>query len=197
MDNLNHLFSEGMLTCPNHPAKDENYINIGDQTLIESRNKKQIPVKPGGYFDDYVAFYFGNRPPMLYNIQQGFKNVIRRHPREIVYLVTSFPAVKEAELSFVFTDGHAYHNFTQFFNHESDLKLVDWNAVNLKRWDETEDDPDRKRRKQAEFLIYKEAPLELIRAIIVYDDAAKKQILSIFEQYDFECNVLVKPNWYY
>lgn len=197
MDNLNHLFSEGMLTCPNHPAKDENYFNIGDQTLIESRNKKQIPVKPGGYFDDYVAFYFGNRPPMLYNIQQGFKNVIRRQPREIVYLVTSFPAVKEAELSFVFTDGHAYHNFTQFFNHESDLKLVDWNAVNLKRWDETEDDPDRKRRKQAEFLIYKEAPLELIRAIIVYDDAAKKQILSIFEQYDFECNVLVKTNWYY
>jgi hypothetical protein len=197
MDNLNHLVSEKILACPNHSTKDENYINIGDQTLIESRNRRQIPVNPGGYFEDYVAFYFGNRPPMLYNIQKGFKNATKRNPCEIVYLVTTLSTVKQAGLSFVFTDGHAYHNFTQFFNQENDLKHVDWNAVNLKRWDETEDDPDRKRRKQAECLIYKELPLKLIKAIIVYDETAKSKILSIFKQYDFDCDVLIKPKWYY
>ena len=197
IDNLDYILTRGILTCPNHPLRDENYLNIGDQTLIKSRNKKQIPVEPGGYFHDYVAFYFGYRPPMLYEIQRGYNKVIKRHPSEIIYLVTTFDEVKNAGLSFVFTDGHAYHNFTQFFKHESELKHVDWSAVYLKKWNETEEDPDRKRRKQAELLIHKELPLELIKAFFTYDDAARQKILSIFGKHGFTCSVLVKPQWYY
>jgi len=48
---------------------------------------------------------------------------------------------------------------SQFFNDEDSLEEVDWNAVKLKRWTDTEDDPDRKRRKQAEFLVFNELPL--------------------------------------
>ncbi|MEA3448984.1 MAG: DUF4433 domain-containing protein [Bacteroidota bacterium] len=197
VDNLKHMLSKGVLTCPKHFIKDKNYVNIGDQTLIKSRNKKRIPVKPGGYFDDYVAFYFGSRPPMLYEIQNGFNNVTKRHPREIIYIVTDFYTVKDAGLSFVITDGHAYHNFTRFFNNDTGLKYVDWNAVKLKRWNDTEEDPDRKRRKQAECLIYRELSLELIKAFIVYDEVEKDKILTIFEQIGLKHNVFIKPQWYY
>lgn len=196
-DNLKHMLSKGVLTCPNHTIKDKNYVNIGDQTLIKSRNKKRIPLMPGSYFDDYVAFYFGPRPPMLYEIQNGFNNVTKRCPREIIYIVTDFHTIKDAGLTFVFTDGHAYHNFTRFFNNENDLKYVDWNAVKLKRWNDTEEDPDRKRRKQAECLIYRELSLELIKAFIVYDEVEKDKILTIFEQFGLKHNVFIKPQWYY
>lgn len=197
IDNLNFLLSEGVLTCPGHCSKNEHYINIGDQTLIENRKKRQIPLPPGGGFDNYVAFYFGYRQPMLYEIQKGFNNVQKRHPNEIVYLVTTFTTIKNAGLSFVFTDGHAYHNFTQFFNHENDLRYIDWNTIKLKQWNDTETDPDRKRRKQAECLIYHEVPLNLIKAFVVYNDTAKTKILSIFEKHGVVQPIYVKPQWYY
>lgn len=197
IDNLNYILSIGKLTCLNHSESDPNYINIGDTSLIRNRGTRDIPVNPKGNFTDYVAFYFGARPPMLYNIQNGFNEVIKRPPETIIYLVTSFPEVKKSNRQFVFTDGHAYHMMSQFYNKESDLKEVDWNAVKLVRWNDTEEDPDRKRRKQAEFLVYKELPINALIAIVVYNNEAKSKVLSIFEKYDLALNVVVKPSWYY
>jgi len=197
IDNLDYILTIGKLTCLNHSENDSNYTNIGDTTLIRSRGTRDIPVNPGGNFSDYVAFYFGARPPMLYNIQNGFNQVTKRAPETIIYLVTSFIEVKKSRRPFVFTDGHAYHMMSQFYNKESDLKEVDWNAAKLFRWNDTEEDPDRKRRKQAEFLVYKELPVGALVAIVVYNNDAKSKVFSIFEKYDSALDVVVKPNWYY
>jgi len=159
IDNLDFILESGKLTFPSHNDSDPNYIGIGDSTLIGSRNSKQISVEPNGNFTDYVAFYFGTRSPMLYAIQKGFNGVIQRNPQEIIYLVTTFENVTKNGCQYVFTDGHGYHLMSQFFNDEDSLEEVDWNAVKLKRWTDTEDDPDRKRRKQAEFLVFNELPL--------------------------------------
>ncbi len=149
IDNLDFILKSGRITCPNHQNCDPNYIGIGDSTLISSRSSKQINIAPGGCFTDYVVFYFGRRSPMLYNIQKEFNNVIKRVPDEIIYLVTTFENVIVNDSKFVFTDGHGYHNLSQFFNQAKDLDKVDWSATKLIRWNDTEDDPDRKRRKQA------------------------------------------------
>jgi len=85
---------------------------------------------------------------------------------------------------------------SQFFNDEDSLEEVDWNAVKLKRWTDTEDDPDRKRRKQAEFLVFNELPLDTLVAIVVYNETVKNEILTKFATYDSR-NVIVKTNWYY
>ena len=113
---------------------------------------------------------------MLYNIQKGYNNVVKRKPEDIIYLVTSFKTIKENKSEFVFTDGHGYHNLSQFFNDEKYLKEVDWKTVSLIKWNDTEDDPDRKRKKQAEFLIYKEVPFSMIKAIITYNESTKIKI---------------------
>ncbi len=197
IDNLDFILESGKLTCPNHPDCDPNYIGIGDATLINSRSTKEVNIEPYGNFTDYVAFYFGERSPMLYAIQKGFNGVTKRHPETIIYLVTTFTKIKEHESLYVFSDGHGYHLMSQFFNAEDDLEEVDWDIVNLRRWNDTEDDPDRKRRKQAEFLVYQELPLPAIVGIGVYNEAAKTNILTKFAEHDFVRDVIVKPDLYY
>jgi len=199
IDNLDYMIQTGIITCPNHPDADADYINIGDTTLISSRKSKEIQIAPGGTFSDYVIFYFGPRSPMLYKIQKGSHNVEKRKPEEIVYLVSSFNAIKEADKAFLFTDGHAYHNMSQFFNREEDLNEIDWKAVNLRDWYDTADDSDRKRRKQAEFLVYHELPFSAISHIAVYNERSKSIVLSKFMGNDISdtVEVIIKPKWYY
>lgn len=197
LNNLDFILKSGRVTCPNHFAADSNYINIGDTTLIRNRNVREINVEPKGTFSDYIAFYFGTRSPMLYNIQNGFQHVTKRKPEDIIYLVSSFEEIKKTETPYVFTDGHAYHLMTQFFNSEKYLNEVDWNAVSLAKWNDTEEDPDRKRRKQAEFLVYNEIPLSAIVAFVVYNDNAKSIVLAKFAETGYNGNIFVKPKWYY
>lgn len=196
-NNLDFILNSSKLTCPSHADSDPNYIGIGDSTLIESRNFKKIYIEPNGNFTDYVAFYFGTRSPMLYNIQNGYKGVEKRNPEEIVYLVTTFENIIKNNCQYVFTDGHGYHSMSQFFNDKNSLKEVDWETVNLARWNDTEDDPDRKRRKQAEFLVFNELPLTALVTIVVYNKKSEMEILTKFAKHNFDCKVIIKPDWYY
>lgn len=197
IDNLDFILKSGKLTCPSHTDSDPNYIGIGDTTLIGSRSSKLIDIEPKGNFTDYIAFYFGARSPMLYAIQKGFNGVTKRNPREIVYLVSDFENIKVKNCRYVFTDGHGYHSMSQFFNDEDGLEEVDWNAVKLIRWTDTEDDPDRKRRKQAEFLVFKELPLSALIGIVVHSEVVKNTVLIKLAEHEFTCKVIVKPNLYY
>ncbi len=149
--NLDYILQTGKLVCPNHKLSDANYVNIGDATLINSRHARTIPIPPKGSFSDYVSFCFGVRSPMLYSIQKGYNNVTKHSPDSIIYLVTIFEKIKESKQRYVFTDGHGYHQVTQFFKDDADPKHVDWTTVMLKQWNDTESDPDRKRRKQEEW----------------------------------------------
>ncbi len=197
IDNLDFILESGKLICPSNSSSDPNYIGIGDTTLINSRSSKGVNIEPNGNFTDYVSFYFGARSPMLYNIQKGFKGVTKRNPEKIVYLVTTFEKIKENKSQYVFSDGHGYHLMSQFFNAENGLDEVDWDTVSLTQWNDTEDDPDRKRRKQAEFLVYEQVPLSVIVGIGVYNEDAKTNILAKFAKHNFKCNVIVKPDLYY
>ena len=197
IDNLDFILKSKVISCPNSDNCDPNFIGIGDSSLIQSRKSKQIPIVPNGDFSDYVAFYFGARSPMLYNIKNGFKGVTKRKSEDIIYLITNFKTVQENKSKFVFTDGHGYHNFSQFFNKETDLKEVDWKIVNGIQWYDTEEDPDRKRKKQAEFLIHNEVPISMIGVIVVYNENKKTEILNKLTENNIECNVVVKPNLYY
>lgn len=197
IDNLDFILETGKLTASNHTDCDKNYIGIGDSKLINSRSKRRIEVAPYGNFTNYVSFYFGARSPMLYAIQKGFNDVTQRKPEKIIYLITTFEKIKESKIQYVFSDGHGYHFMSQFFNKEVDLKEVDWNIVKLKKWNDTEEDSDRKRRKQAEFLVYEALPISFIAGIVVYNETAKTNVLSKFAKYNFSCDVIVKKDLYY
>ncbi|MBK6902267.1 MAG: DUF4433 domain-containing protein [Saprospirales bacterium] len=75
--------------------------------------------------------------------------------------------LKAHHCQYCFTDGHAWDGMTSFYHQDKDLKQIDWDMVKEKQWANTDDDFDRKRRKQAEILVHRKAPIETLEAIVV------------------------------
>lgn len=59
------------------------------------------------------------------------------------------------------------------------------------------DDPDRKERRQAEFLVHRFLPWDLIREIGVRTRTVETAVKSILHQTDNPPTVNLRPNWYY
>lgn len=194
-ENLQILIDENKLVAPNY-ATNKKYIPIGEQQLIKLRGDKKVKLEPHGTLRDYISFYFGVRSPMLYCIANGY-DVQKLDQENIIYLITSIEKLDETGVKFVFTDGHSYAEITQYFNDISDLTKIDWKTVHSKRWNNLSDDPDRKRRKEAECLIHKELSFDKILAIAVYNQNASHYITNVLQKNNLNIPVLIKPDWYY
>lgn len=200
IDNLEHLLRKGICTR-DHKHADPNYINIGDNGLIAERTEHPVGIDPpGGNIGDYVPFYFGPLSPMLLNIKTGQRGIKQRSQREIIYICCKLDDVVDACEEWCFTDGHAINfRITEFYNDLDDLSEIDWNMVAQRYWRNQEDDMDRMRRKQAEFLVKSHVPVKCIAKVVVYDNSALKKAESIIQKVKREIPVEVNPgnNYYY
>lgn len=136
---------------------------------------------------------------MLYAIHKGFVDGYNRGQSEIVHLVSSAEAVEEDDdLRWVFTDGHAeMAPLTDFYNDLEDLDKIDWDVMGSTYWNDTDDDPDRKRRRQAEFLVHDFFPWKLIASIGVYGHATMEHVQQILKKSKHKPEVHIKGAWYY
>jgi hypothetical protein len=175
IDNLEYILSNEILTSPTHPLFDPKYIGIGDTSLKGSRSHTPISLSPFGTFSDYLAFYFGKRSPMLFNIYHGFMGVTKRPQEEIIYLVSTFDELKKSKKPFVFS----------------------MNAIRAKDWFDTESDPDRKRKKQAEILIHQDYNIENLIGIGVFNESALRKVTALLSKLGVTLKVKVALEWYY
>lgn len=194
--NLKILFEENEIKSRKF-SSNKNYISIGEKELISLRGTKEIPIKPFGAIEEYVSFYFGLRSPMLYCIKNGYSGAIKRPMKEIIYLVTSIETLQDYKCDFVFTDGHAYTELSAFYNNLTDLENIDWKTVQSTSWSDTQNDPDKKRRKQAECLIHKKLSLETIKTIAVFNKECSDYIREILKENNSQIPIIIKPEWYY
>lgn len=161
---------------------DINYINIGDRNLIKQRFDHPVALKNGGNLGDYVPFYFGGLSIMLYNIKNGHSGVEPLPQNDIVYICCKLDTIVQKGLEFIFTDGHAKNKTTRFFNDLTNLNQIDWSLVGKRYWNNTTDDNDRKRRKQAEFLIKSHVAPDCIDSIVVYDQEKHDFVTKIMDE---------------
>jgi hypothetical protein len=112
-------------------------------------------------------------------------------------LVTYAETVADAGLGFAFTDGHSTVRFTEFFNDLEALSRIDWPLMRAKYWHDTHDDNDRLRRRQAEFLVHRFCPWQLIQRIGVKTDAIGRDVSHIMQTACHQPVVEVRRNWYY
>lgn len=191
--NIPHIHQNG-ITHTRSSNANSFYVSIGDESLISKRNNALLPnnKKVG----DYVPFYFGYRMPMLYVIQKGFNGVSSTSPENIVYCITSVEKMISQKLDFVFTDGHAFDSFSSFYK-PSEIdnieNIIDKKAINSQYWID-ENDLDKKRRKEAEFLVLGDIQRVAIIGFIVYNEEAKLKLLSF--GIDNE-QVHLKPKYYF
>jgi len=197
IDNLEGIIRAGGLLA--HNGVDETYTDIAHQTIQSRRNQTPVRCPPGGVLHDYVPFYFCRRSPMLYAIHKDNIDGYSGGQQSIVYLVSELARVQQAGLTFVFTDGHAIMQFSEFYNNVADLDKIDWSLMQARIWIDTDEDPDRKRRRQAEFLLHLQCPWPLIAGIGVFDKTMKFRVESMLESLKPEHlpRVKVLRDWYY
>ena len=196
--NLPNIIKDGGLWCDSESVRRNlQPVEIAYTEIKERRTRKQVPLPPGGVLAEYVPFYFCNRSPMLYTLHKGNVPVYRDGQPNILHLVSSAEAVSLANLPFVFTDGHAVVNLSLYYNRLNDLNQVDWKVIEDWRWHDTINDNDRRRRKQAEFLVQRFFPFSLLQEIGVYSAALKDRVLSLLENTEHKPIVRIQREWYY
>ncbi|MCB9230384.1 MAG: DUF4433 domain-containing protein [Bacteroidia bacterium] len=193
VQNVPHALEHGLWTAAS-PNANPGYIPIGDSEIIHARKAMPIHVPSGGTLSDYIPFYFGARSPMLYIIKKGFHFVKKIPQSEIVYLVVPFENVKNSGVEWCFTDGNARDYSSRHFSEETQLEELDWEVINSQDWKNREDDMDRKRRKQAEFLVKEHVPAACISHIIVYDENTAKFVQGHVDNLRMTIRVGVSPN---
>jgi hypothetical protein len=202
LDNLHAICESGDLRCDAVAREGWTRTEVGDPEIKESRRRRSIPIAPGGQVGDYVPFYFATRSPMMYRIACDHRDsVAGRYPggdRPLAYLVTTVGSVVDAQLDWVATDGNAATATTEFTSDLQRLEtIVDWPLMVAERWNNTADDPDRQRRRMAEFLVYDRLPISLIRWIGTSSEGLASQVRIQLRDHPLAGRVIVRPHWYY
>lgn len=171
--------------------------SIAYEHIKKRRFSTPIKIDKHSVLADYVPFYFCNRSPMLNAISKGGVTGQDTQP-SIIYLVSHVEKVaNEDSLSWCFTDGHGVDQLTQYYNDPKELVNVDWKVISAWDYRDTLADNDRTRRKQAEFLVHKSFPIELVETIGVYGVEQKQSVESILAKNRHKISVVVEKNWYY
>lgn len=158
VDNVAAIRAAGCLRCDVEARQGMTKTEVGARDIKESRRRRTIPVAPGGHVGDYVPFYFAPRSPMMFRIACDHRDSVpdryQGGDTPLVYLVTSVEAVVTAGLTWIATDGNARTATTEFTSDLDEMdRNVDWPLMGAEQWRSTPDDPDRQRRRRAEFAL--------------------------------------------
>jgi len=198
LDNLSVYLAWGGMHAPRHvPSDGRDYRTIHNIEIQQVRRERAIPCGPCGTVHDYVAFYLGPRSPMLYQLHTGRVEAYGEGQAPLIYIVSTVEEIIRARLGFVFSDGHGIAAFTRWFDNISNLDAVDWCMVYEDYWADTVEDMDRQRRKQAEFLVYRFCPWEVVTSIGVLNDAIRGRVEKILADHGVPTSVKVCKDWYY
>lgn len=198
INNLTSILNSGGLIAHNTLQKTGiNYTNIAHQNIQYRRTTTNVPCSAGGTLHDYVPFYFAPRSPMLYTIHRGNVAGYAQWQKLVIHLVSTAQAVQAQGLAFAFTDGHGIIGYTQFSDDLNDLGIVDWEIMKARYWDDTDDDNDRKRRRQAEFLVHQFCPWTLITEIGVINNTIMSEVIQILQSFNQQTPVRVYSSWYF
>lgn len=198
LDNLPGILQAGCLQCQQQLSQAGLHpVNIAYPGIQDRRLITQVPCGPGGVLHDYVPFYFAPRSPMLFAIHKNRVEAYSGGQTPIVHLVSSVAKMQETGHQFVFSDGHATMVFSRFFTDPQNLSQIDWPLMQDTYWHDTPQDLDRKRRRQAEFLVYNKVDVPALIGIGVLNEQIQQRVENLLASHHTTLPVRVRRNWYY
>ncbi len=169
---------------------------IGMAGIKQRRLHTPLNSHPDLHVGDCVPFYFCPRSVMLYVIHRA------NHP-ELAYRGGQSPIVHlEADLHeaaawaggkgrrWAFTLSNAGSSYFKDRCDLAQLDQINWNAVQARSWS------CRKEGKQAEFLVERSFPWELVQRVGVYSSQVHQRVRSAM-QANHRPPVKIEPSWYY
>jgi hypothetical protein len=184
------------------------HANIAYQNAQGKRATKLVGAIPGGVIHDYVPFYFAPRSPMLMAINGGRVDGCDYRQPDIVHFASTVEAVAAKGLVFVFYDHNATLDYANCYSDLKDLDKIDWDLFHesprldgyCTYWFSTANNPRYIRRmetRQAEFLVHRGFPLDLMNCVGVYNEEKASEVREILDEAGIDIPVEVKQAWYY
>ncbi|MGW1145160.1 type II toxin-antitoxin system toxin DNA ADP-ribosyl transferase DarT [Streptomyces sp. NPDC002454] len=197
--NVPSILEQGFLKCDRIVREEDSLqVECGDVQIKERRRSRKVESGPGGVVSDYVPFYFAPRSPMLYKINKGGVPSYASGQDPLVYLVTTPRRLLSVGCACVFSDGNCAADITVIREDMSQLaSCVDWAVMQAERWNNTAEDPDRMRRRMAEYLAHQRVPVDAFERLAVRTDLRAAEVSRILETHGCPLDVLVRPSWYY
>ena len=193
--NLSYILNSKELIAFNRLKQQQTkYTNIAYQTIQDQRSGISVPCASRGVLHDYVPFYFAPRSPMLCSI---YHKKGKSYQDNVIHLVCEAEKIQASNLTFAFTDGHAIMAYSDFYDDLKDLSKIDWQIMKAKYWNDTDQDGDRKRRRQAEFLVHQFCPWTQVNEIGVINSNIKTKVQTILQNHQYQPSVKIYPQWYY
>ncbi len=199
INNLASILDYGGLLANNRLKSESiNYVDIAHEAIQDRRAITPVPCAVGGYLHDYIPWYFAPRSPMLYSIFRGKVQGYEDGQIPVIHLVAAVENVAQAGIPFAFTDGHAIVRYSEFYDNLHYLNdAIDWEIMKARFWADTDEDGDRKRRRQAEFLVYGFLPWTVVGEIGVINPQMQAQVAEILQIFTDSTPVRVERHWYY
>jgi hypothetical protein len=199
IDNLPGILAAGCLQADSVVDRSSVLkVEAADLDIKAVRRRARVPLAPHGCVADYVPFYFAPRSPMLYKLHKGSVVNYAGGQDPLVYLVSSAEAVAASGTPFAYSDGNCASIVTQFDNDLAKIEsVIDWGLMRAHMWANTANDPDRMRRRMAEFLVYQRVPVQRLSQIVVRHDTIRERVDKLLTAYRIHLPVSVQPNWYF
>jgi hypothetical protein len=188
LDNLPAIAQQGGLWAKAHLPADALQADLADPNIQDRRHSFLVPGTEGRCLHDYVPFYFCPKSPMLYRRKE--------HQREIVYLVSRPSHCVAQRLEWLFTDSHAVTALARYSRDLADLVRLDWLAIESGVWGGSANQEVR-RRKQAEWLVYRFVPLDAIAGLAALTPEASRQASECLQREGISKTCITMPSWYY
>lgn len=196
VDNLASIVRSGEI-CSDNACVENGHtrVSIAYTDLKEQRARVAVESARGGTLADYVPFYYAPRSPMLYVSHTDYVPEYSGGQEPIVHLV--FCLQELASNCFAITDGHPISPLSQQFASLDGLEAIDWAIMHENFWADTDEDGDRKRRRQAEFLVHGSVPVLSIKLIGVMTKDIEKRAVTALANLADPPPIIVREGWYY
>ena len=192
-DNLNSLLERGILS-KNDVIKqgisagsfaEESVQNRRQHVDVKLTDRTKIPLH------DLVPLYLVPRTPAL--------SARRDRQDELFFIDVSPDVLCDPGNEFAFTDGNAASSQTQFFRSLRHLDKVPWDVIQAEYWG---DQPDGRRRRCAEFLVYPSVTPRYFSRLVVVSQSAAEACASILRRMPNQASsrqidIAVEPGYFF
>lgn len=205
VDKLTSIVADGSLWCDAvMVARTDAGTTIGMDEIKQRRlNQLVLSSRPGLRVGECVPFYFCPRSVMLYLIW------MRNHPglayrggqEPIVHLEADLHEVvawaESNRVRWAFTLSNAGARYFEDRCSLEALSDVDWDAVAADKWSGPGISPAVKHGKQAEFLVERQVPWDLVARVGVFSPEVARQVADAVGDEASGPSIEVRSDWYY
>ncbi|MDD9869303.1 MAG: DUF4433 domain-containing protein [Gammaproteobacteria bacterium] len=199
VDRLPSIVKDGFLWCDAEISRSGRPgTTIGMGGIKERRLALNLSSHPDLHVGYCVPFYFCPRSVMLFLIHKSNHQELSYHDGQvpIVHLEADLRQTvswaEEHNQRWAFTCSNAGTSYFEDYCNLAELEKINWESVQAQHWSR------HKEGKQAEFLIERRFPWELISRIGVQSPNTRRQVIaSIQAAKNHRPSVEIKKNWYY